>query len=276
MQTDADSADEALSTVDAGGLVAAEEVDVEAVCRVTHAVEEEDGGRTGDHLEEMELTTTAQSESAPLLHGGFRLQELTSILDIYNWQTALVHGVVSLTYGVLALFFPGVTLAIFTYLFAAYAVVSGARSVYFGLGAMGEQDDRLEALFVVAEGVLCLTAGLWGLVWPGMTAVFMLYIVAAWAVLTGCCEILVGCNFRNDIQWGEVINGFILVVLGAFLYAEPPAEGILTLIWAIGVQGTIGGAILLAVSIWMGYKEVMQRSTQEHTSAVDEERPARS
>lgn len=132
----------------------------------------------------------------------------------------------------------------------------------------GNSDDRSASWFAVIEGLLWLLCGLCGLILPGMTAVLMLYIIAAWAVLTGYNEVVIGFLSGMDIHWINFFNGCGLIILGSYLYAESPTEGILTLLWAVGVQGTIGGTFLLVTSFRLR-REQLTRNTQQ-----EEEHPS--
>lgn len=63
-------------------------------------------------------------ESTALLHGRFFSGEDLLGLGPDDWEVAAMFGLIALTYGLLALGFPGITVVIVTYLCASFAVVS--------------------------------------------------------------------------------------------------------------------------------------------------------
>ncbi|KAJ8904386.1 hypothetical protein NDN08_000905 [Rhodosorus marinus] len=222
------------------------------------------------------------SESSSLLQGPLRWGDSVGIQE-QNWRVSAAQGAVCIGFGSLALFLPGITLAFATYLFAIFAitlgigeVVDSIRGSFFRPNRNGDQSSsevvlepwRRWLLFLL--GLLHLLIGIGGLMWPGVTANFMLNVVAAWAVLIGCTEVLVGCNARDSIGWGNIINGFVMVILGAFLYAVSPAEGILALIWAFGVLGLIGGFSLLLSAVWTRRRELQELNSSSQSLQSEE------
>jgi uncharacterized membrane protein HdeD (DUF308 family) len=103
----------------------------------------------------------------------------------------------------------------------------------------------------VAEGALGVLAGLAALVWPGITAVVLLYIIAFWAILGGLLRIATAILFRREVEnvWAMVTSGVLSVLLGVVLGALP-GVGLLSLAWLIGVFALGVGATL----IWMAFK----------------------
>ena len=63
----------------------------------------------------------------------------------------------------------------------------------------------------------------------------MLYLIAAWAVLTGILEIVTAIDLRKVIEneWLLGLSGLASVVFGVILAIRPGA-GALALIWLIG------------------------------------------
>ena len=57
-----------------------------------------------------------------------------------NWWALVLGGLVTLIFGVAAVFWPGITLLVLLYLFSAYVLVSGVLDISAGLGTVGVVD----------------------------------------------------------------------------------------------------------------------------------------
>lgn len=50
------------------------------------------------------------------------------------------------------------------------------------------------------EGIVGVAAVLIAFIWPDITALALLYIIAAWAAITGIFEIVMGVQLRRQIE----------------------------------------------------------------------------
>lgn len=102
----------------------------------------------------------------------------------------------------------------------------------------------------VVEGLAGIVLGVIALAWPGITTVALLYLVAAWAVVTGILEIVTAINLREAIQneWLLGVSGLGSVLFGVILAVRPGA-GALALIWLIGGYAIAFGVLLIALAV---------------------------
>src|SRR3712207_8317003 len=94
-----------------------------------------------------------------------------------------------------ALFWPGLTLLVLFVFFGAYALVDGVLAIVAGI--WGSEGSRW---LLLAEGVLSVLAGLVVFFWPGMTALVLLFLISAWAILTGLLKVIMAIAFRRSIE----------------------------------------------------------------------------
>ena len=79
-----------------------------------------------------------------------------------------------------------------------------------------------------------------------LTAIALLYLVAAWAVVTGVAQIATAIRLRQEMtgEWALILGGILSVIFGLLL-AVLPGVGILSLIWLIGIYAVAFGVLLL-------------------------------
>jgi uncharacterized membrane protein HdeD (DUF308 family) len=159
-----------------------------------------------------------------------------------NWWTLALRGVVALAFGVLAFIWPGLTVTILVALFGAYALVDGIVAAVVGL--------RGRQWALLAEGLLGIVAGVLTFLWPAITALVLLFLIAAWAIITGAAEILAAVWLRRLIvnEWLLILGGAASVLLGILLVAFP-STGILALVWLLAAYAIVYGALLLALGL---------------------------
>jgi len=161
-----------------------------------------------------------------------------------HWWVIALRGVAAVLFGVLAFVWPGITLAVLVLLFGAYALVDGVLGIV--VAVRGGTDHRLA---MGLEGVVGVLAGLAAFVYPGLTALVLLYIIAFWAILTGVLEVVAAVRLRRVItnEWGLIIGGVLSVLFGIVLIAAPGA-GALAVVFLIGAYAVLFGVALLILS----------------------------
>jgi len=147
-------------------------------------------------------------------------------------------GVAAIIAGIIALAWPGVTILALVILFAVYAfsdaILQGSRA--FGSDRAGPVAGHLLlALIDIAAGVIAI-------VWPGPTALVLVYVVAAWAIVGGVAE------FAFAFAAGEtagtralfLLGGLVSIAFGVVLFARP-GVGAATLALLFGLFALVYG-----------------------------------
>ena len=160
----------------------------------------------------------------------------------YWWVVAL-RGLAAVLFGIAAFAWPGVTLTLLVLLFGAYAVVDGIFAIVYAFGS-----GRSNRGMLIVEGIVSILVGVIALVWPGITALAVLYLIAAWAVVTGILEIVAAIRLRKviDNEWLLGLSGLASVIFGVIVAVQPGA-GALGLIWVIAAYAVVFGVLLIAL-----------------------------
>ncbi len=153
------------------------------------------------------------------------------------WWVLLVRGVLAVIFGLIALFFPGIVLFTLIYVFAFYAIVDGITAIFV---AFQERGTHSRWAWLLVEGILGIIAGIVAIIYPGETALVLLYIIAAWALVTGIMELIAAFTVRGSFAWGLALGGIISILLAILLFIRP-GTGILSILWVVGIYGIIFG-----------------------------------
>ena len=162
-----------------------------------------------------------------------------------NFRTMfLFRGIAAILFGILTLVWPKLSLAVLVLLFGLFAVISGITAVVAALRNTGEKGWGL----LLFEGILGILAGVVALVWPGITALAFLYLLAAWAILTGIMELTAPLAFPMGGGRAAltVLAGLVSVIFG-ILIATQPSSGLLAVVWLIAVYAIVVGVTYLVV-----------------------------
>jgi uncharacterized membrane protein HdeD (DUF308 family) len=164
-----------------------------------------------------------------------------------NWWVLVVRGVLAVVFGILAFVWPGATVTALVILFGAFMLVDGLFAL---VTAWRRADRRMSWWPFVLEGLSGVAIGVITFFWPGVTAFALLYLIAAWAFITGVFEIAAAIRLRKEIR-GELILALIGVasILFAVLVVLFPGEGAVAIVWAIGAYAVVFGALLIVLGI---------------------------
>jgi uncharacterized membrane protein HdeD (DUF308 family) len=166
----------------------------------------------------------------------------------HNWWAVALRGLAAILFGVLTLLVPGLTLLVLVLLFGIYSLADGLFTLLLAWRrARISSQSRWWTLLL--EGLLSVGVGIVALVWPGISSLALLYLIAIWSVGTGVLEIFSALRLRRQIT-GEgflILQGVLSVLFGLALVVFP-ASGALVIAWLIGFYALLIGALLLALA----------------------------
>ncbi len=163
-----------------------------------------------------------------------------------NWWALALRGVIAIVFAILTFVVPGLTLAALVLLFGVYALIDGIFALISAVRA-AHGHGRWGAFLL--EGIAGVIAGLISLTAPAVTLAFLIYVVGAWAVITGVLEIAAAIRLRRHVsgEWLLILSGIVSIVFGGIIFAAPIA-GALVISWWLGVYAFIFGALLLTLA----------------------------
>src|SRR3979409_913268 len=149
-----------------------------------------------------------------------------------NWWSLVIRGLLAFAVGVIAIGWPGITLAALVLLFCAYALLDGLSVLSPGEPpehTIGGQGWRLKGLPGSPPRQLRV-------LWPAITAFVLVGIISAWALITGIFEIMAAIRLRREMRGGWLFAlSWVLSVLFALFIFFFPLAGALAIALTIGI-----------------------------------------
>ena len=162
-----------------------------------------------------------------------------------TWWLLVMRGIAAITFGVLALLWPGLTLLVMALLWGAYVLVDGLLSLLHAFKLRGR---GLSVALWSLVGVLGVAAGVLAFIWPGLTAFVLLTLIAAWAIVVGALQLVAAWRLRRQIrgEWLLALSGALSLVFGALLVLQPQTGAVAVVVLVAGYAIAFG-VVLMAL-----------------------------
>jgi uncharacterized membrane protein HdeD (DUF308 family) len=177
-----------------------------------------------------------------------------------NWWALALRGVAGILFGIITFLWPGISLAALVFLFGAYAFADGVLSIVSAVRRRAA--DRWWLLLL--QGIVGIGAGVVTLLWPGITALALLAVIAAWALIGGALQVAAAIRLRKVItgEWLLALGGILSIALGVLLLIFPGPGALALVLWT-GAYAFVFGIVLLV----LGFKLRGLRSPRVHQPA---------
>ncbi len=164
-----------------------------------------------------------------------------------HWWILALRGLLAVVFGVLALVWPASTARVLVVLFGIYALIDGLFSL---VSALANRDRGGGWWLLLLEALVGLAAGVLALIWPRITALVILFIIAAWAIATGILELIAAIRLRKQVEgeWFLGLAGVVSIILGLLL-ALRPGSGLIAVVWFVGAYAILFGVLLFVLSL---------------------------
>ena len=205
--------------------------------------------------------STALPQNGTRIQGMRReIDRLFGFLGAKNWWLFTLRGVFGILFGLIALIFPGPTMLSLALLFSAYMLVDGIVGIISAVRAMRRRDQWGLLVF---EGIINILVGIGAFLWPGLTVLAFVLLVAAWALVTGglMAAASFGLNLGHSRVW-LLLGGLLSVAFGALLIITP-VIGAAVLTWWMGAYALAFGIALVIFSFKLRARQ--EKRARAHT-----------
>lgn len=165
-----------------------------------------------------------------------------------NWWAVLLRGLLGIAFGIITFIWPSLSLASLVLVYGAFASADGVLAL---IGAIrGEADEGTRRWAMILRGLLGLGVGIVTILWPGITTLALLTVIAAWALVGGVLEIVSAIRLRRTIrgEWAMALSGLLSIALGVMLMIFPLAGALALVLW-VGAYMFATGIVLTALSL---------------------------
>ena len=180
-----------------------------------------------------------------------RCDALSEVLADSWWAVGL-RGIMGILFGLICLLTPAIAIEVFVILFAAYMLVDGVFAIASGIKA-ARNGERWGLL--ILEGIVDLAAGAVAVLWPAITLVALIWLVAVWAIVSGA--LMLGAAFTLKLdhgRWWLALGGIASLIFGILLVIEPLIGAVVLTMW-IGAYALVFGIFLLILAFQLHAKK---------------------
>ena len=185
------------------------------------------------------------------------------------WVVPALRAVVAIAVGFTITFTAAHSAAFGLVAFGLFGVVAGAVLL---AGSLGSRSDRASRGLFMTQGAVTVLAGIAALVLPAGGVHYFVFIVSAWAIVSGALELVSGIRARHRLPIARdwmILGGLTLVLAIAFLIVPPDYTQTLGGIEQIKGQLTASvvlvgmfGAWAIVVGVLLGIAAVSARSSR--------------
>ena len=157
-----------------------------------------------------------------------------------GWLVAL-QGILAIIFGFVILTWPGITVAVMIYAFAFFTFIQSF--VDLGYGISYRNTDPAWWTHIVTA-ILGFIFGVVILVYPAMTALTLVYLIAIWAMVIGMVKIVTGLVDKKNWS-GKIVStivGVLYIMFGIFVFTDP-LQGAVVMVKSIALFYIMIGVI---------------------------------
>jgi uncharacterized membrane protein HdeD (DUF308 family) len=163
------------------------------------------------------------------------------------WKTTALRGALAIAFAVVTLIWPDIGLSTLVALFGAFALVSGVATI---AGAFSIPRQGTQRGWLVVDGLLGVAVGVVVFLWPGLSALGLLYAIAAWAIGLGAFEFAL--TFVLPISGVRrlllELAGLLSIAFGVIMFAHPGA-GAIALLGLVAAFAFVIGVMQIAFAL---------------------------
>lgn len=166
-----------------------------------------------------------------------------------NWWLGALAGFVVALFGILALFWPGLTLVTFVVMFGVFVLVSGVVALVRGFTEMSRGVPMwwLQLLY----GIVAIGIGVYLMRHQDASFATLVLLLGASFLVQGVVDIargLFGDMAYATSRMMALLAGVLGIIAGVFVFSQPEASGI-AFVWIVGLYALILGPLMIAAAM---------------------------
>lgn len=160
-----------------------------------------------------------------------------------QWWVLLIRGILTLLFGLVAVFYVQFTVLAILVWFVFYAITDGVSTIYMSYSHKANNDRWWLGLL---SGAFSLIVGVAAFTWPQLTAYLLLVFIAVRAIFEGIIMVVTAVQLRKEVkgEWLLILGGTVAIIFGLWMLFNPVSGG-LALLWIVGMYAIIIGIILI-------------------------------
>ncbi|MBX3264666.1 MAG: DUF308 domain-containing protein [Labilithrix sp.] len=164
-------------------------------------------------------------------------------VQLPRWSSLAFRGVASILFAIVALAWPGITLAALTLLFGAYAFVDGVTA----LAVAVQRGAHRHRWLLVVDGLIGIGAGIVAVFWPGITLLALIFVIGIRFAFTGALQIAAAIQMRHELHTPILygLAGLASLLLGVLAFVVPGLTAVVLLAMLAGYSLAFGVMLLV-------------------------------
>ena len=174
-----------------------------------------------------------------------KVKDMQDFLLSRPWWELVVRGVLITIFGILAIIYPGLTLALLIVFFGAFAFIEG---IFQMVGSFAAKAENPQWVLMFISGRFSFMIGVIGLSWPGMSALVVLFFIGAWALVNGTVQLVFGLRSgETGARKGVHVMGGIIGIVFGMLCLTWPGVTAMSIVIFIGFLAMFFGIQLIVL-----------------------------
>jgi uncharacterized membrane protein HdeD (DUF308 family) len=165
---------------------------------------------------------------------------------VQRWWVFLIRGVLAILFGLACVLAPRGGLYALVTLFGVFAIVDGVVNLGLALRRTSYERHWGSMLFGALASIIM---GLLALIWPTISALALLIVIALWSIGEGIAHIVAAIRLRQHIkgEWLLALSGLFAIAFGVLLLLFPAAGALALVLW-IGAYAFVAGVVLVTLA----------------------------
>lgn len=103
---------------------------------------------------------------------------------------------------------------------------------------------------LLIRGIVGIVAGIFAMLWPGITIVFLVLLFGAYAFIDGMANVVIGARRApgRERSWAAILQGIVGIVAGVLAFVWPGITALALLLW-IAAWAVVTGAFEIVAAV---------------------------